>query len=204
MIKKKLNFRISGQKIVLSKQVKYLGILIDENLSWIEHLSLLNLKVSRASGLLAKIRHYVSLKTLKPIYSALFHSHILYGCQIWGQGKNKILNTIAKNQEKAVRTISFKDRTDPVAPLFKSLNILPLYDQIKFNNLSLTYDFLSENYPPILDNCLIKLHDLHSHGTRSARSNKLLLPHIQTVRYRNQSMLAAHTFYKYITTCHDN
>ena len=46
MIKKKLNFRISGQKIVLSKHVKYLGILIDENLSWIEHLSLLNLKVS--------------------------------------------------------------------------------------------------------------------------------------------------------------
>ena len=96
-----------------------------------------------------------------------------------GKAKNKILNTIAKNQEKAVRTISFKDRTDPVAPLFKSLNILPLYDQIKFNNLSLTYDFLSENCPPILDNCLIKLHDLHSHGTRSARSNKLLLPQIR-------------------------
>ena len=52
-ITKNLNFRISGQKICISKQVKYLGFMLDESLTWSSHISMLKAKPCRVNGLLA-------------------------------------------------------------------------------------------------------------------------------------------------------
>ena len=43
------------------------------------------LKLNRANGLLAKLRHYVNPILLRTIYYAIFESHLRYGCQLWGQ-----------------------------------------------------------------------------------------------------------------------
>ena len=67
-IKKNLNFRISGKQIKPKKEVKYLGIILNEFLSWETHVNILKSKLNRATGMLAKIRHYVSLDTLTNIY----------------------------------------------------------------------------------------------------------------------------------------
>ena len=63
-----LNFRMGGQKIKLNKQVKYLGVILQDDLHWNSHLSNLEKKLSRAIGLLSKVRHYVS----KYLYSGLY------------------------------------------------------------------------------------------------------------------------------------
>ena len=56
----------------------------------------LKLKLNQANGLLAKLRYYVNpilLRTMY-IYYAIFESHLWYGCQLWGQTKNKALRII--------------------------------------------------------------------------------------------------------------
>ena len=58
-ITKKLNFRISGQNIPISKSVKYLGVMLNENLSWDSHMAYILPKLNRGLGLLLKIRYYV-------------------------------------------------------------------------------------------------------------------------------------------------
>ena len=57
-ITKHLNFRISGQKIKPTNQVKYLGIILQEDLHWTKYLSNLGKKLNLSIGLLSKIRHY--------------------------------------------------------------------------------------------------------------------------------------------------
>ena len=56
-VKKKLNFRLSGQKIIPTTHNKYLGILLDQHLSWDQHLKIVKQKLSRANGPLAKARY---------------------------------------------------------------------------------------------------------------------------------------------------
>ena len=56
---KHLNFRISGQKIQPTSQVKYLGVTLQDDLHWATHLGNPRKKLSHSIGLLSKIRHYV-------------------------------------------------------------------------------------------------------------------------------------------------
>ena len=67
-----VKIKLDGRIIKPSTYVKYLGILIDSNLNWTPLIDNISTKLSRAIGMLAKIRYYVSNKVLISIYSAIF------------------------------------------------------------------------------------------------------------------------------------
>ena len=83
-----LKIKIDGKKLIPSKFVKYLGILIDCHFTWQAHENVLHSKLSRAIGMLCKIRHFVKYDTLCMIYYGIFSSILMYGSQIWGQHNN--------------------------------------------------------------------------------------------------------------------
>ena len=56
--------------------VKYLGVYLDTNLTWNPHIEYLCTKLSAASYLLIKLRHYVDLKTLIAVYNSIVYSYI--------------------------------------------------------------------------------------------------------------------------------
>ena len=55
-----LSIVIDGTKIVPSENAKYLGVYIDQHLSFKFHQHELSSKLRRANGMLVKLRHYVS------------------------------------------------------------------------------------------------------------------------------------------------
>ena len=71
----------------MKNYVKYLGILIDKNLSWKIHIDNVATKLSKTVGLIAKLRHFVSQHTLLNIYHALILPYLSYGLIVWGQGQ---------------------------------------------------------------------------------------------------------------------
>ena len=101
-ITKHLNFRINGQKLNEAKQTKYLGIHLDEHLTWNFQLKQIKTKLSRSSGLLAKLRYYVITDLLRTVYFAIFDSVIRYAIQVWGLHNNQAINEIEKLQAKAI------------------------------------------------------------------------------------------------------
>ena len=82
-----MNFRVSGQKINTTTSVKYLGVCLNDSLTWETHFKNLIPKLNRAIGLLSKVRHYTPKLLLKTIYYPLFNSHLIYASQIWGKQK---------------------------------------------------------------------------------------------------------------------
>ena len=133
-IYKNLNFRLSGQKIEPKHCTKYLGVIIDEHLSFNEYMNTLKQKHNRASGILAKLRYYVTADVLKTIYYAFFDSHMKYACHIWGQVQNKTFDMIQHAQNKALRIISFKQFMECSEPLYNRLKINSLKNNIILNN----------------------------------------------------------------------
>ena len=90
IITKHLNFRISGQKIKPSLQVKYLGIILQDDLHWNSHLTKLRKQLSHSIDLLSKVRYYVPKHLVRTAYHSIFNFHLLYTCEIWRQ-RNKLL-----------------------------------------------------------------------------------------------------------------
>ena len=66
-ITRKMDFRISGQRIKPKISAKYLGLAIDEFLNWKTHFTILRAKLERSVGLLAKLRYFVSENLLRTV-----------------------------------------------------------------------------------------------------------------------------------------
>ena len=77
------SIKLNGFKLEPTENVKYLGLHLDQNLSFDYHINQLSKKLSRSNGILSKLRHYTSKETLISVYYSLFYSHLLYGCPVW-------------------------------------------------------------------------------------------------------------------------
>ena len=113
-----MKIKMNGHRIYPSKNIKYLGIYLDETLNGGFHCETLMKKLKRANGMLCKARHYITTNDLKTLYFAIFSSHLIYGCQIWGQCTNVFNKKVFKLQNRALRIISFSDFRADSNPLY--------------------------------------------------------------------------------------
>ena len=79
----KTSIKLNGIRLLPNDHVKYLGIFIDNNLSWDYNTIQLSIKLSRTNGILSKLRHFTPLSSLISVYYSLFYSHVTYGCSVW-------------------------------------------------------------------------------------------------------------------------
>ena len=159
----------------LNESVKYLGVLMDEHLSWKHHIEYVTLKISRSIGIISKIRHYVPLSTRLTLYQSLVHPYLTYGISAWGGAASIYLNSIRVLQKRALRLIYFAKFNEHAIPLFLQANILPL-DLLYFHVVSdVMYDVSSGAAPYNIANLFKKVTAMHSYGTRSATSNKFYI-----------------------------
>jgi hypothetical protein len=179
-----IKIKMGGKKLPLCKHIKYLGIYIDENLSWKHHQEQLYTKLKRAHNLLSIARHYVPKQSLLAIYHGSFSSHLSYGCQIWGQTLNNTSKLVTA-QKKAMRIVNFSASQDHSNPIFKELNVLKIQDIIKLNNILLAHKVLNSNVPSNLLNFLSRSSSSHSHNTTFSNIGSVCLPTIKTNAGRN-------------------
>ena len=145
--------------------IKYLGILIDKNLTWKHHIDAISTKISKGIGLIAKIHHFVRRNILINVYQSLIHPYLTYGIAVWGQACKTYLDKILVLQKRVMRMMYFSDRYDHAIPLFLDLRILPvtfLYCETVFG---LMYDINNDNAPLNILNLFDKSSSIHSHNT---------------------------------------
>ncbi len=127
------------------KSFKFLGIHLDENLSWKSHIHKVCKKMSSANYIINKTKNILPESTLKNLYSSLVHSHINYGLLLWGCSKS--IGQVVKMQKKSIRIIHGKPFNYHTEPLFKSSNILKIQDQYKYNVLLFMHQLKAKKLP---------------------------------------------------------
>ena len=150
-----------AKNIKLSRTVKYLEVILNENLLWQDHLNAQIPKLSRAVGLLSNIWYHTPKHLLRTIYFSIFNSHMINTCQVWGQKENQI-KKISELQDKALRIINFKPINHPVLELYKNNKILKLQDYIKLLNCMFVKGVFVGNHIPIFENVFMKTSETHT------------------------------------------
>ena len=103
--------------------IKYLGIYIDKNLNWAPHIQHINSKISKNLGILFRLRHFLTLNTLKQIYYSLIYPYLHYGIMSWGNTYPSRLTQVQTKQNKCIRCIFFSHNRESSAPYLKLLDI---------------------------------------------------------------------------------
>ena len=106
--------------------VKFLEVLIGNNLTWRPHIDHIASKISKIVGIIARLRHHVPLNTLLQIYHSLIFPYMLYGVPVWGQASQCDLKKILTLQKHALCLIFFASKRSHAIPLFVASNILPI------------------------------------------------------------------------------
>ena len=161
-----ITIKINKSKLSPVPNVNYLGVVLDEFLSWDAHVNQLCKNLAQTNGILSKLRHYVPQKTCISVYFSLFYSFILYGSLAWQFTSKTNLNRVFILQKKCLRIITFSFYKDRSNPLFKDLKLLKLHDVLESEIIKFFYKFSRNEliYIPRMSTSQFGNHSLHGDG----------------------------------------
>ena len=136
---------------------KFVGINLDEFLTWEHHTKYVAGKAANAVFALSKLKNVVPLNAKLTIYNSLFRSFIEYGICAWGRSKSKNIDRITTLQKRAMRCIfnaKYNAHTDPI---FHKLKVLKFNDLLDLNEICFVHKFIYEKLPSSFDNFFTKL-----------------------------------------------
>ena len=165
-----LQIKIGDVLIKRTSSVKYLGIIMDENLTWCEHLDYLQKKLMKFVGIFYKRRKVLPNECRRNLYYAFVHSNIIYGIEIYCNTRSSYLSKIERTVNKLLRILQNKRRREiHVIDLYKNYNTLPISSLFKLHVLKFmhAFYFCKEKLPVVLHAYFVKNSCIHSHNTRN-------------------------------------
>ena len=100
-----LVLNMGGVPIERRTVARFLGVLIDDKLTFSQHISAIKSKMSRYTGALYRLKHILPLKARLTIFNSLVQSHLNYCSLIWGSTNKSKIESLFSTQKKAVRAI---------------------------------------------------------------------------------------------------
>ena len=160
--------KIGKYKIKEIDHTKFLGIFIDNKLTFRYHANYLRSKISKSIGVLYKLNKFLPPFILAKLYSTLVFPYFLYCIEAWHSAYNNVTRPLFILQKKSIRAICNLDYRDHTNEHFKNLSILKLNDLNKYQTLIYLYKSLNlPNFDPILNNYIINSSNIHDHDTRN-------------------------------------
>jgi hypothetical protein len=100
------NLCIFGTPITLVESSKFLGVYVDQHLSWKEHVSNIATKIAKNLGILSRISRILPPQTRTSLYYTLIHPYISYCNIVWASAYKSNLSKILVLQKRAIRFVA--------------------------------------------------------------------------------------------------
>ena len=97
--------KICGQVIKEVTSTKFLGVIIDNKLSWIPHIDMLYKKLKSATGILNRIMKNIPKDNYKSLYFSLFESHMNYCLTVYGAANKQHIEKLFRIQKHCLRIL---------------------------------------------------------------------------------------------------
>ena len=130
-----ISLQIDGEAIAEVNKSKFLGVVIDNKLSWKDHISFMCRKVARGIGVIIKARKVLYNESLKCLYYSFIYPYMIYCNRVWGSACKTNIEPLQVLQKRAVRIILGVHPRSPSEPLFTTLKFLKCKNILKFKYL---------------------------------------------------------------------
>ena len=176
----KLTLIIDGNEIEEVSETKFLGVIIDDELSWEPHVNALCKKLKCCTGQLNRIYNFIPKELHKSLYHTLYESHLSYAITVWGGISIPQLRPLFLAQKHCIRILfgdreSYLDkfkttararpyglqalgqefyRKEHTKPLFNNHEIMTVHNVYNYEILNSMYKILKLRIPIVIFSCL--------------------------------------------------
>lgn len=147
-----------GQSIHQASSVRFLGVTLDEKLTWMKHINMVCQRLSAACFVMRTIKGTLSDQSIKAVYYGIAQSHITYGLILWGS--TGYATNVLIWQKKLLRIMfNIKNPNESCRPVFTSNKILTVICLFIYQVSIFIKQHLSK---------YVRNNQLHQHNTRSS------------------------------------
>ena len=171
----KITVKVDEEEIVSAKQLKLLGVIIDEQMNFSEHIREISKKACQRLGVLNRFRNIMSITLKMTIYKTSILPYVTYCSTVWHFAKSSDLRKIERIQEKAMKII-YCDKSSSYEELLKRAN-LPTLQNRRIQDIAILMYKVKHGLVPEYISKLFEKPDQHY----ALRNNDFVVPRYRTV-----------------------
>ena len=148
---------LDSHKLTKVDKVKFLGVIIDYELTWDQHIDYLSDKLNASIAIIKRIMKFIPKSEYCKLYDSLFKSHLSYCISCWGGVPTHKLSTLFAIQKRCVRLLFGKKPNFDHGTYYETCaRARPFDEHMAKKNYEL------ENTRPIfIEQEILSLHHLH-------------------------------------------
>ena len=180
--KSDITLDIHDLNIVKAKQIKLLGVTIDDDLNFTEHIKEICTKASKKVGVLNRLRNLIPCRAKLLLYKCFIMPHLTYCHLVWHFCKNSDYRKLERLQERALRTI-YRSHSESYEELLGRAKLPTLYNRRLQDTAVLMYKVKCGLTPTCISDLFAR-----KNSTYALRKSDFELTRFNTIRYGKHSI----------------
>ena len=174
---KNLELKINNCSLSRANIIKFLGLLIDDKLTFKQHVKDVTSKVNGINSMLYSRKQFVPMNARRNLFITLIYSKISYGIEIYGNATQSTLQPLFKACNKTLRNLQNQNRFSNVKQLYLFYNVIPVQLLHKLTTAKIVFRCLnsSDTVSVVMFEIFNKYCFNHSVNTRLCNSKYLYL-----------------------------
>ena len=173
-IEKSVQVMIDDDSVRMIQKVKYLGLEVDENLTWNEQYKCLKNKTQCGPSSIRNLATILPQTKLEQVYRALVESHLIFGNELWGSIFDIKLNNLQYLRDRARTLIENAHSMDVWV-----CNWLSVISCIKYDKAEMTYKILNNIFPGSLHGKLPMRSQISAYERRNCHDISILKQNLE-------------------------
>ena len=187
---------LAGCEIKRCDNLKSLGVVLDDHLSFDKHVSDICKSTSFHTRALAHVRRSITTDMARTVATAIVGSKLDYCNSLLFGASNKNIMRLQRIQNNLARVVTNRGKYDRITPILAELHWLPIRERIEFKLCTLIYKVRTNKQPAYLASCLTE--SVLTRNLRSASRHLLTVPRTRTVAASRRFSVAAPTVWNRI------
>jgi hypothetical protein len=172
-----LTITIDGKPIKQVNNTKYLGVVLDNQLTWNDQIEQVCRKLAPKVGLLRRLKYTLSKDLLTTVYKSIVQPHIDYCLAIWGHTTDCNTKRIQRLQNRAARIITGTyDRSVRGVELVKQLGWQNVHERRNYFTCLTVFKSLNGLSPSYMEDMFTPMSTSSTVNTRSTHTRDLHVP----------------------------
>ena len=180
---------INNNKIEKVDCIEYLGVKSDDRLSWREHITHIESKLSSACGAIYRLRQSVSQECLRTFYFAHAYFHLQCSILAWCNTLNQCLERVNSLHGKLIRLMTLhgplKDFHFSANEMFKNMDLLRIKDIFELELAKFMYKAEANELPENFDKYFTRIENIYGYNLRSISNKTFYTKYVNTTKYKS-------------------